>query len=190
MVQKHWRRIASLLTASAFLAGSPGIALADHNDRNHVQTKTPIKHVVVIFQENVSFDHYFGTYPFAANPKGEPKFKASDDTPTVNGLLGAGLLDQNPNSAQPFRLDRTQAVTCDQDYDYADEQKAFNHGLMDRFPEEVGAGNGKDASGNPLQPGQSGFCPDFGHGTGLVMGYYDGNTVTALWNALRPVNVS
>src|SRR5262245_23507493 len=30
-------------------------------------TKTPIKHLVVIFQENVSFDHYFGTYPTAAN---------------------------------------------------------------------------------------------------------------------------
>src|SRR5262249_4557579 len=27
------------------------------------QTTTPIKHLVVIFQENVSFDHYFGTYP-------------------------------------------------------------------------------------------------------------------------------
>lgn len=31
-------------------------------------TATPIKHIVVIFQENVSFDHYFGTYPFAAHP--------------------------------------------------------------------------------------------------------------------------
>ena len=28
-------------------------------------TATPIKHLVVIFQENVSFDHYFGTYPVA-----------------------------------------------------------------------------------------------------------------------------
>ena len=27
-----------------------------------------IKHVVVIFQENVSFDHYFATYPVAAKP--------------------------------------------------------------------------------------------------------------------------
>jgi phospholipase C len=26
---------------------------------------TPIKHVVVIYQENVSFDHYSGTYPNA-----------------------------------------------------------------------------------------------------------------------------
>ncbi|HEY8728563.1 MAG TPA: alkaline phosphatase family protein, partial [Acidothermaceae bacterium] len=30
-------------------------------------TTTPIKHLVVIFQENVSFDHYFGTYPTAPN---------------------------------------------------------------------------------------------------------------------------
>lgn len=34
-------------------------------------TTTPIQHVVVIFDENVSFDHYFGTYPVAANPAGE-----------------------------------------------------------------------------------------------------------------------
>ena len=33
-------------------------------------TQTPIKHVVVIFQENVSFDHYFGTYPDAAIHQG------------------------------------------------------------------------------------------------------------------------
>ncbi len=31
---------------------------------------TPIKHLVVIFQENISFDHYFGTYPSATNPQG------------------------------------------------------------------------------------------------------------------------
>jgi phospholipase C len=31
-------------------------------------TATPIEHIVVIFQENVSFDHYFGTYPTALNP--------------------------------------------------------------------------------------------------------------------------
>ena len=34
------------------------------------RTTTPIKHVVVLFDENVSFDHYFGTYPFAANTDG------------------------------------------------------------------------------------------------------------------------
>ena len=35
---------------------------------NAAQTSVgAIKHVVVIFQENVSFDHYFATYPVARN---------------------------------------------------------------------------------------------------------------------------
>jgi phospholipase C len=39
---------------------------------DHTPTATPIKHVVVIFDENESFDHYFGTYPYAANTDGTP----------------------------------------------------------------------------------------------------------------------
>ena len=157
-------------TMMTLLPATPAFA-HDPDPAASFSTKTPIKHVVVIFQENVSFDHYFATYPYAANPQGEPQFHPKDDTPRVNGLLAAGLLDQNPNSTQPFRLDRSQAVTCDQDHNYADEQAAFNHGLMDKFPEKVGVG--KSASFP---------CADFGKGKGLVMGYYDGNTVTAFWN--------
>src|SRR5215469_4019495 len=82
-------------------------------------TTTPIEHLVVIFQENVSFDHYFGTYPMATNPANEPKFVALPGTPTVNGLMGA-LLNNNPNNlnpangtgaTNPFRLDRSQVAT-------------------------------------------------------------------------------
>ena len=46
---------------------------------------TPIKHVVVIFDENISFDHYFGTYPYATNPPGEPQFHALPGTPPSTG---------------------------------------------------------------------------------------------------------
>src|SRR5215472_2609371 len=130
-------------------------------------TATPIKHVVVIFQENVSFDHYFGTYPLSDNPKGEPAFHARPGTPGVNGLTD-GLLDHNPNTANPLRLDRSQNYTCDQNHDYLPEQQAANAGLLDKFVEFVGVGG----------PG----CPDYGLGSALVMGYYDGNTVTALWH--------
>ncbi len=49
------------------------------------RTTTPIKHVVVIFDENESFDHYFGTYPYAANTDGSA-FHAKPGTPKVNGL--------------------------------------------------------------------------------------------------------
>jgi phospholipase C len=126
-------------------------------------TVTPIQHVVVIFDENNSFDHYFATYPNALNPAGEPVFKAAPNTPPVNGL-SAGLLTNNPNSVQPYRLDRNMASTCDNDNHYADEQKAYDGGLLDKFPESTNAT-------------VSSTCP-----AGLVMGYYDGNTVTALWN--------
>src|SRR5215469_17426728 len=131
-------------------------------------TTTSIQHVVVIFQENISFDHYFGTYPVAANNNAtEPSFTASPNTPSVNGLNGP-LLTANPNSTQPFRLTRAQALTCDQDHNYPDEQKAFNGGLMNKFVESVGS--------------SSASCDVAGYGNKIVMGYYDGNTVTALWN--------
>src|SRR5215470_6620690 len=134
-----------------------------------VRTATPIKYLVVIFQENVSFDHYFATYPNAANPAREPVFRAQPDTPSVNGLTGA-LLTKNHNSTQPFRLDRSQQLTCDQQHDYTPEQQAYNAGLMDKFVEFTGRTR---ATTPPCE---------FGLGSKVVMGYYDGNTVTALWN--------
>ena len=66
-------------------------------------TKTPIKHVIVLFQENISFDHYFATYPMAMNLPASAAFHAAPGTPTVNGLTEA-LLTHNPNKANPVRL--------------------------------------------------------------------------------------
>jgi phospholipase C len=140
-------------------------------------TATPIQHLVVIFNENNSFDHYFGTYPNATNPQGEPPFTALPLTPTVSGILGS-LSTANPNlnpangtgATNPFRLDRSQAATADQDHDYTPEQQASDSGLMDLFPLYTGT------AGPP--PGGGGIVDT----NGLVMGYYDGNTVTALWN--------
>ncbi len=106
------RRFVSLLLAGAVAASASAVAAAQAAAQ---PTATPIKHLVVIFQENVSFDHYFGTYPNAANPPGEPSFKAAPGTPTVNGLSGA-LLTDNPNvtatgkQVNPQRLDRSAGV--------------------------------------------------------------------------------
>lgn len=142
-------------------------------------TATPIQHLVVIFQENISFDHYFATYPNALNPSGEPAFYARPNTPTVNGLAG-GLLNSNPNllnatngagATNPFRLDRSQAATADQNHAYGPEQAAADFGLLDLYPLKVGT-----AGPPPNAP------PTTVTTKGLTMGYYDGNTVTALWN--------
>src|SRR5215471_6387322 len=157
----RFRRTSSILasTLAALALTLPGSGRAD--------TDSPIRHVVIIFQENVSFDHYFGTYPSALNPQGEPAFHARRGTPTVNGYTPA-LLNHNPNQVNPFRFDRSQAATCDQDHDYTDEQIAFDKGAMDLFVETLGDGPGTD--GNLVCKATD------------VMGYYDGNTVTALWN--------
>ena len=155
-------------------------------------TTTPIKHLVVIFQENVSFDHYFGTYPKAANTSGQP-FKAKGGTPKANTLAsakGAGgtgnLLTNNPNKdasgaqVNPRRLDPANindVLTCDQDHDYNDEQKSFDGGAMDKFVTGVGNGSGKSGTGQPCSASD-------------VMNYYDGNTVTALWNYAQQYSMS
>jgi len=143
---------------------------------------TPISHIVVIFNENISFDHYFGTYPNATNPQGEPAFKALPNTPAVNGLSG-GLLTNNPNlnpanatgAANPFRLDRSQAFTTDQNHNYGPEQMALHNGLVDLYPSSTGT------AGTAAPPSLPGLASPSAT-TGINMGYYDGNTVTALWN--------
>jgi phospholipase C len=198
-------RYVGLLVAIAALAGILTTAAIGrvhrhpHHDGRHQDgghgsggggTSTPVKHVVVIFQENVSFDHYFATYPNAANTDGQ-KFTASPGTPAVNGLLPAtassipaslrhstNLLTSNPNQADPQRLDSSATgltvngqgqLTCDQDHNYSDEQKAFNGGKMDLFVQSVGTSGGTGPVGNTCDAKQ-------------VMDYYDGNTVTGLWN--------
>jgi phospholipase C len=179
----------TLLTTVALLAlgvaaTSIGPVVAGPNnakqvDPNKLATKYPIKHVVVIFGENISFDHYFGTYPNAMNPDGEPAFEPAENTQSdINTLSNTpALLTSNPNAlnaangagaSNPFRLDRSQAATADQGHAYTAEQQAFDNGKMDLFPSFTGNGT-------------SGGAGAFGT-KGQVMGYFDGNTVTALWN--------
>ncbi len=166
----------AVLAACGSSNDTPATPVASVSVQDALTTSTPIKHVVVIYGENVSFDHYFATYPTSTNPAGEPAFTAAAGTPTVNGLSGT-LLTANANSnvalngtdaANPFRLDRTQAATADQNHAYTAEEQAYDNGLMDLFPKFTGRGT-------------SGGAGAFGT-KGQVMGYYDGNTVTALWN--------
>src|SRR5258706_16273996 len=175
LVMKFLSTIVAVLALGSLLVGM--VSAASVSQSSASDSTTPIKHLVVIFQENVSFDHYFGTYPNALNPAGEPAFHARPGTPSVNGFTPA-LAKNNPNlnpangagATNPFRLDRTQAVTRDQGHGYKQEQQAFDGGAMDLFPAFAGK------SGPP--PTLGGIADT----TGLNLGYFDGNTVTALWN--------
>jgi phospholipase C len=151
--------LAAQPAAAAPTAAAPAPAVPPHHPRG--VAATPIRHLVVIYDENHSFDNYFGTYPHAVNPAGEPAFHAAPGTPPVNGLTPA-LLTANPNLTGPFRLDRSQLRTCDSNHGYTALQNAYDDGRVDRFVQATG-------------PKGAGCSPD------LPMGYYDGNTVTALW---------
>ena len=156
------------------------------------KTTTPIKHLVVIFGENISFDHYFATYPNAENRPDEPSFTAEPATPSPNNLLtpldptngfmpvdDVDLLYKNPNTAvenepdaaNPVRLGPLEAATVDMGHEYKPEQLAAHGGAMDRFPLYVG---------NSGPPPESVTIAELGKG--LVMAYYDGNTVSAIWH--------
>ncbi len=162
----------------ALLPVAVGVTLSAHA----AAPATPITNLIVLFQENVSFDHYFGTYPNALNNPGEAHatlFTAYPGTPTVNGLSPA-LLTNNPNKAtsstnqtttfgaqaNPPRLTPSQAYTCSVNHSYGPEQAAVDSGLMDKFPQFTGRTTSEGCSAD---------------GT-TVLGYYDGNTVTAYWN--------
>ena len=171
--------------SSSSTGGGSGDSSLSEQDK--LTTATPIKHLVVIFGENESFDHYFGTYPQAKNPAGEPTFTAASGTPQVNGYeKNATLLTANPNTTNasnlaaasaagfsasfmnPFRIDRPQFDTASQNHAYTPEQLATNGGKMDAFVANTGKG---------IAGGSSSF------GTiAQVMGYFDGNTVTGMWN--------
>lgn len=150
------RTVVAVLLATLAAATIGWMTRAD--GASTVPATTPVKHLVVIFDENVSYDHYFGKYPTATNPPGEPAFTAAPGTPPANGLQN----DHNGNLHASERIDRANALTCDQNHNYADEQLAVNGGAMDKFEEYTAGGSCVDKS--------------------IVLDYFDGNTVTAMWN--------
>jgi phospholipase C len=191
--------ITAVLTAAILSAAGVSGALASQSsptvrqDGGGSSTATPIRHLVVIFDENISFDHYFGTYPYAANTDGST-FHARSDTPAVNGLYDqvnasgqptGPLLTANPNgaNANPVRLSANDPMTCDQDHAYTAEQLAADHGAEDAYPANTGASLSvtQCLSGFDFPAGTPEVAPS-GASNSAVMSYYDGNTVTGLWN--------
>ena len=197
--------LSTLLVVGTLPTSSFATSPNDHDsDRgSEPRTATPIKHVVVIFGENISFDHYFGTYPKAENKPGETPFhyvpsrhRGNDVANTLitpldptknfapvknvdlinknpNGPTGSGAAFNGANAANPFRLAPSQAGTADQGHAPKPEQTAYDNGKMDQFPGSTGAAGPPPAT----------LSTEGAESTkGLVMGYFDGNTVTAMWN--------
>jgi phospholipase C len=126
-----------------------------------------IRHIVVIMQENRSFDSYFGTYPGA------------DGIPGLAGNPGSVPCVPDPstgNCVRPFH-DR-QNRSLGGPHSTAAAQADINDGKMDGFVTEQEKGMAGCAQT---------FNPACGNGAGTpdVMGYHDGSDIPNYWTYAR-----
>ena len=70
---------------------SPAIAAPAPLDTNDVNTRTPIKHVIIIVGENRTFDHLFGTY-------------IPRNGQTISNLLSKGIVKQDGSPSRKLGL--------------------------------------------------------------------------------------
>jgi phospholipase C len=89
---------------------------------------TDIDHVVILIQENRSFDHYFGTYK-GARGFSDQSAAFQQPYPGNTSSAPAGVL-------LPFHLDTTNtnaACTHDITHDWVPQQQSWNNGAMNGF---------------------------------------------------------
>ncbi|HYK95622.1 MAG TPA: alkaline phosphatase family protein [Candidatus Dormibacteraeota bacterium] len=123
-----------------------------------------IKHVVIVMQENRSFDTYFGTYPGA------------NGIPMANGAPTVCVSDPASGGCdRPFHdlLDRTAGGPHGQ----ADALADLGAGRMDGFVAQ--AEGARKGCLNAFNPGCAGT------GTPDVMGYVDGHEIPNYWTYAR-----
>ncbi|MBV9646412.1 MAG: alkaline phosphatase family protein [Candidatus Eremiobacteraeota bacterium] len=122
-----------------------------------------IKHVVIIMQENRSFDHYFGTYPGA------------DGIPMRDGHPEPCVPDVQPGSpcVRPFHA--TSMVDRGGPHGAVDASKDIDGGKMDGWlflhPHQAAT------CANPTNPACGGGA--------AVMGYHDEHEIPNYWNYAR-----
>src|SRR5579864_7869188 len=89
---------------------------------------TDIEHVVILTQENRSFDHYFGSYRGVHGfSDASAAFQQPDPANTTNSPVGKLL---------PFHLDTSQAnaaCTPDISHDWVPQHQSWDNGAMDGF---------------------------------------------------------
>src|ERR1700687_3919686 len=72
-----------------------------------ISSASPIKHIIIIVQENHTFDNYFGTFP------------------------GANGIQNDPSTVQPFQI--TQKITKDLCHSWLCAHQAYANGTMAGF---------------------------------------------------------
>lgn len=123
-----------------------------------------IRHVVIIFQENRSFDSYFGTYPGA------------DGIPMKNGVPTVCVPDAvTGQCVRPFH-DRY-SLNYGGPHNWVNAVADVNGGKMNGFIAQAYKAASKRCAKNPLNPN----CTQFSKGLPDVMGYHNGKDIPNYW---------
>jgi len=159
-IRSWWPAIVSraLCAAIALMFFGPGAQRASA-DSSGIHK---IKHVVVIMQENRSFDEYFGTYPDA------------DGIPTRGGQPTACVADPRGGCIKPYH--ETQDVNRGGPHGEKDAIADIDGGRMDGFVAnaERGKARGLHPCAGPYDPACGGRGRD-------VMGYKDARDIPNYW---------
>jgi phospholipase C len=203
--------VAAVVVAAAGLGSSSNLTTASaSNVNNSADTTTPIKHVVVIFDENETFDHYFGTYPYAANSDGTTFCPAAGtaglpgSSQTVNTELDAGLVPAstlgaavtagncstyqgalpNPEAGPTPPVANTAAPNPNeyQPQRIPDTAAVTCDNNHSYTPEEEAEDGGKMDDFVQFTSANCTIPGVTGSSPGIGMDYFDGNAVTGLWN--------
>ncbi len=141
------RRVLTFAIGSiTVLAAAPVVTVGQAAAGPDNGTHSPIKHTIILYQENISFDHYFGTYGHGSN-----------GIPAGSTLTHTGSSGNTWGPYAPTQLSGlTQSRTCDVDHSYSDMIQMADHGLMDKF---LQFGNDKTVT-NPSSSSST-TCPKF-----------------------------
>jgi phospholipase C len=137
--------------------------LADGPAANAVAGITKIKHIVVVMQENRSFDSYFGTFPGA------------DGFPTKNGKIDVCVPEANTRRcARPFHDRRD--VNGGGPHGHHNAVADINGGRMDGFVEQAEKAQKTGGCSDPNAPDCATSVSQRD-----VMGYHDGREIPNYW---------
>jgi phospholipase C len=126
-----------------------------------------IRHVIVVMQENRSFDSYFGTYPGA------------DGIPMKHGVPTVCVRDPVTRACiRPYH--DPSLVNHGGPHDHIDARADIDHGLMDGFIARARAGRITACRKAPTMP----MCT-IDPGAPDVMGYHDAREIPNYWRYAR-----
>ena len=151
----------------AAVAGTVFFSRTERPDAHPLAGIHKIRHVVVIMQENRSFDSYFGTYPGADGlPRRNGRFTVCVHDPKIGVCVYPFHDSRNRNSGGP--------------HEHLDAMRDINGGKMDGFIRQARRGLTAGCSVSPDAP----LC-SLGASNPDVMGYHDRREIPNYWAYAR-----